>query len=134
MVAPNETFGRIISMSTEPIAKKRQAARDSLFLSAEVTVAGARKPVTVRVRNLSAGGMMVDGNAIFHEGAIVSADLRGIGAVSGRIAWVMEERAGVAFDEEIDPKEARAPVTAAKPPVLFTPQPDRSRRPGLKIR
>lgn len=134
MVAADETFGRVISMPTETVAKKRQAARDSLFLSTEVTVAGALKPVTVRVRNLSAGGMMIDGNAIFHEGAVVSAALRGIGTVSGRIAWIIEERAGVSFDEEIDPKGARAPVAAAKPQVLFTPQPDRSRRPGLKIR
>jgi PilZ domain len=121
-------------MTTETIAKKRQAARDSLFLSTTVTVTGARNPVTVRVRNLSAGGMMIDGNAIFHEGAAVSAELRGIGKVSGKIAWVIEERAGVSFDEEIDPKEARAPVAAQKSKVLFTPQPDRSRRPGLKIR
>jgi PilZ domain len=134
MIAPVKTIGRAISMSTESIAKKRQTARDSLFLSTEVTVVGALKPVTVRVRNLSAGGMMIDGNAIFHEGAVVSAALRGIGKVSGKIAWVIEERAGIAFDDEIDPKEARAPVVAAKPQVLFTPQVDRSRRPGLKIR
>ena len=120
-------------MSTESIAKKRQAARDSLFLTTDVMVVGALKPVTVRVRNLSPGGMMIDGNAVFHEGAVVSAELRGIGSVSGKIAWLMEERAGVAFDKEIDPKEARAPVTA-KPIALFTPQPHRSRRPGLKIR
>ena len=134
MVAAVETFGRVKVMSTESTAKKRQAARDSLFLSTDVTVAGARKPVTVRVRNLSPGGMMIDGNAIFHEGAAISADLRGIGSVSGKIAWILEGRAGVSFDEEIDPKEARAPVAAPKPPILFTPQPDRSRRPGLKIR
>ena len=134
MVAAVETFGRVKVMSTESTAKKRQAARDSLFLSTDVTVAGARKPVTVRVRNLSPGGMMIDSNAIFHEGVTISADLRGIGAVSGKIAWIMEERAGVAFDEEIDPKEARAPVAAMRPTVLFTPQLDRSRRPGLKIR
>jgi hypothetical protein len=121
-------------MTTESSAKKRQAARDSLFLTSEVTVEGAVKPVTVRVRNLSAGGMMIDTNAIFHEGAVVETDLRGIGPVAGKIAWIIEDRAGVAFDKEIDPKSARAPVAAAKPRVLFTPQPDRSRRPGLKLR
>jgi PilZ domain len=120
-------------MTTESIAKKRQAARDSLFLTSEVTVEGALKPVVVRVRNLSPGGMMIDGNAIFREGAVVSANLRGIGAVSGTIAWVVDERAGVAFDQEIDPKEARAPI-AAKPNVRFTPTVDKSRRPGLKLR
>jgi PilZ domain len=121
-------------MTTESIAKKRQADRDSLFLTSEVTVEGALKPVTVRVRNLSAGGMMVDANAIFREGAAVQTELRGIGSVAGRIAWIVDDRAGVAFDQEIDPKCARAPLAASKPRVLFTPQPDRSRRPGLKLR
>jgi hypothetical protein len=121
-------------MTTESIAKKRQSARDSLFLTTEVTVEGALKVVTVRVRNLSPGGMMIDGNPLFHTGAVISADLRGIGAVSGKIAWIVEDRAGVSFDDEIDPKEARAPVAAAKPKILFTPTVDRSRRPGLKIR
>lgn len=129
-----ETLVAYLPMTTESIAKKRQAARDSLFLTSEVAVAGALKSVTVRVRNLSPGGMMIDGNAIFHEGAVVQADLRGIGSVSGKIAWIVADRAGVAFDEEIDPKEARSPVAVAKPRVLFTPQPDRSRRPGLKVR
>ena len=121
-------------MPTESIAKKRQVARDSLFLSTEVTVQGALKPVTVRVRNLSPGGMMIDSNPVFQEGVLLTAAVRGIGTVTGNIAWIIEERAGVSFDEEIDPKEARAPVSAPKPKVLFTPQPDRSRRPGLKLR
>ncbi len=120
-------------MSSDSYTKSRQLPRDSLFLSAEVSVEGGLKPVSVRVRNLSAGGMMVDSNAIFHEGSIVSAVLRGIGSVSGQIAWIIEERAGISFDKEIDPKEARAPVSAPKPLVLFTPQKPRSRRPGLKI-
>ena len=120
-------------MSSAPISKGRQKPRDSLFLSAEVSVATGLKPVVVRVRNLSAGGMMVDSNAIFHKGAIVSAKLRGIGSVSGEIAWVIDERAGISFDKEIDPKEARAPVSAPKPIVLLPPHSPRARRPGLKI-
>ena len=121
-------------MTTESIAKKRQTARDSLFLSSEITVEGALKPVTVRVRNLSTGGMMIDGNALFHEGAVVSAALRGIGSVAGKIAWIVEDRAGVAFDKEIDPKEARAPVGMAKSNAHYVQIVDKSpRRPGLKI-
>lgn len=120
-------------MSSDSITRSRQLPRDSLFLSAEVAVEGGLKPVSVRVRNLSAGGMMVDSNAIFHEGSIVAAELRGIGSVSGQIAWIIEDRAGISFDKEIDPKEARAPVAAAKPVVRFTPPTARPRRPGLKI-
>jgi PilZ domain len=122
-------------MTSETTSKKRQAARDSLFLSTEVMVEGALKPVSVRVRNLSPGGMMIDGNAVFHEGAVVSAALRGIGAVAGRIAWVAEGRAGIAFDKEIDPKEARG-STGSLPNnfTLFKPPVAAERRPGLKLR
>ena len=89
--------------------------------------------MSVRVRNLSPGGMMVDTNAIFQEGLAVSAELRGLGAVRGKIAWIIEGRAGVSFDKKVDPKEARAPVANPKPIVLFTPKQPRARRPGLKI-
>jgi hypothetical protein len=84
--------------------------RDSLFLSCEITVTGARKPATVRVRNLSPGGMMVDGHQVFYEGARISTDIRGIGEIDGRVAWVTSERVGIAFDLPVDPKLARMPV------------------------
>ena len=123
-------------MSTEINAKKRNAARDSLFLSTEIMVEGALQPVSVRVRNLSPGGMMVDAPVAFHIGAPISAALRGIGAVAGRIAWVAEGRAGIAFDQEIDPKNARGGPTSNKPMNFtpFVPPVDRARRPGLKLR
>ncbi len=134
MAGAVEISGRNLLMSMPSNAKKRQTERDSLFLSSEVTVQGIRKPVTVRVRNLSPGGMMIDGNPIFHEGLSISAELRGIGPVAGHIAWVMSDRAGVAFDSEIDPREARISVVPAKPRELFNPVLDKSRRPGLKLR
>ena len=78
--------------------------------------------------------MMVDSNAIFHEGSTVSVELRGIGAVPGQIVWIIDDRAGISFDKEIDPLAARAPVAVRTPHMLFKPQPPRSRRPGLKLR
>ena len=121
-------------MPVEPIPSSRQRPRDSLLLSAKISVDGALKPVAVRVRNLSVGGMMVDGNAIFHDGSIVSVELRGIGTITGQIVWIIDDRAGISFDKEIDPMAARAPVAVRTPHMLFKPQPHRSRRPGLKLR
>jgi PilZ domain len=112
----------------------RNAARDSLFLSADLTVAGLAKPFSVRVRNLSEGGMMVDGHPAFAEGLQVSADLRGIGMVSGQVAWAMPERAGIAFDVAIDPKDARHPVGQTKTVTYKRPPVDTTSRPGLKTR
>lgn len=121
-------------MPVDTITSSRQRPRDSLFLSAKIAVDGGLKPVAVRVRNLSVGGMMVDSNAIFNEGSAVSVELRGIGAVPGQIVWIVEGRAGISFDKEIDPMAARAPVAVRTPPMLFKPQLPRSRRPGLKLR
>ena len=118
-------------MPVEPIAKKRRVSRDSLLLLTKVKVEAASEAVTVRVRNLSPYGMMIDRDEAFYEGASISAHLRKIGLVPGKIAWIIGKRVGVSFDKEIDSKEARFP-SPAKPPAL-SPLPQ-SRRPGLKAR
>lgn len=89
----------------------RQVDRDSLLLLAQLRIDGASSEYSVKVRNLSAGGMMAEGQAPVVRGAPVSVVLRNIGWVDGTIAWKQDERFGIAFAEEIDPKLARAPVS-----------------------
>ena len=86
----------------------RQIGRDSLFLMADVRVDGVDGEHRVKVRNLSAGGMMGEGTVRVLRGALVSVNIRNIGWVEGSIAWVQDNRFGIAFREEIDPKVARA--------------------------
>lgn len=108
--------------TTGPAAPTR--VRDSLLLVAALKVPALADPVQVRVRNLSPGGMMAEYAGPIATGDSVKADLRGIGRVAGKVAWVAEGRIGVAFDAEIDPKLARKPVTvktAATPPRRITP-------------
>ena len=90
----------------------RQVDRDSLLLIAQLRVDGGETEYRVKVRNLSAGGMMADGDAPVVRGALVSVGLRNIGWIEGTVAWKQNERFGIAFLEEIDPKVARAPVAA----------------------
>lgn len=90
----------------------RQIARDSLFVLAEVRLDGLEGEHKVRVRNLSAGGMMAEASLKAQRGQIVWVDIRNIGWVEGSVAWVHEDRFGIAFREEIDPKVARAPVSS----------------------
>ena len=68
----------------------------------------------VRVRNLSAGGLMAEYAGPLDDGAPIEIDVRGIGWVSGRIAWRAAGRVGVAFDRHIDPMLARKPVGGGK--------------------
>jgi hypothetical protein len=106
----------------------RQVERDSLLLLAQLRVDGAEAEYRVKVRNLSAGGMMAEGAVPVTRGSLVSIALRNIGWIDGTVAWKQDSRFGIAFIEEIDPKLARAPV-AVGAPDLSSP---RYTRPALE--
>lgn len=108
----------------------QRAARDSLFLKADIKLPGGRR-FHVRVRNLSEGGMMIDGDAQFVPETPVIVELGGIGLVQGHIAWAEAGRAGIAFDAPINPKAAR--YKAPEPPKMMSaPRFDTGKRPGLR--
>lgn len=102
-------------------AAQRIDTRDSLLLVAQFRVAGASSTTQIRVRNLSAGGLMAEMPKPIDIGTMVEVDVRGLGWISGRIAWVAAGRAGVAFDHLIDPQAARKPVMVSKGPVKDKP-------------
>jgi hypothetical protein len=104
----------------------RQLTRDSLFLMAEVRLLGSGVEYRVKVRNLSAGGMMAEGVVAVQRGSQIEVNLRNIGWVQGVVAWIQDNRFGIALITEIDPKLARAPLTTGegtprfvKPPIAF---------------
>lgn len=101
----------------------RQLSRDSLFLLAKLRVEGDLSGVEhrVKVRNLSSGGMMAEGAVKVARGARVEIELRNIGWVEGSVAWKADDRFGIAFIEEIDPKLARSTM-ASGTPDLDTPR------------
>ena len=81
----------------------RQLNRDSLFLLAQVRVHGQDQAFRVKVRNLSAGGMMAEAETKVTRGALVLVELRNAGWVEGSVAWVQDNRFGIAFADEVDP-------------------------------
>jgi len=103
---------------------KRELDRDSLFLKAELRFVDGENCGEVRIRNLSAGGLMAEAPINAKRGDKVQLELRNIGSVTGYVAWVAQGRFGVAFDHPIDPKLARKPVGQSKlemPRYLKTP-------------
>ncbi|ODS60941.1 MAG: pilus assembly protein PilZ [Erythrobacter sp. SCN 68-10] len=73
----------------------------------------------MRVRNLSDGGMMAEGTNIrVQRGNRLTVELRNIGEVSGSVAWVQDDRFGIAFDAEIDSQRARRPLSEPTDPAL----------------
>ncbi|OYW46066.1 MAG: pilus assembly protein PilZ [Sphingomonadales bacterium 32-68-7] len=96
----------------------RQVNRDSLFLLANLRVTGQDGVHRIKVRNLSPGGMMAEGEVRVTRGSLVTVELRNIGWVDGSVAWRQDNRFGIAFIEEIDPKLARAAGPAGDPEPL----------------
>lgn len=89
----------------------RQVGRDSLFLMADIRVEGEAGDHRVKVRNLSARGMMAEGGVRVRSGVPVAVNLRNIGWVEGKVAWIQDNRFGIAFANAIDPILARGPAT-----------------------
>ena len=87
----------------------RQSSRDSLLVLAKLRVDGDPGDLEhrVKVRNLSASGMMAEGDVKVSRGSLISVELRNIGWVDGTVAWKQDDRFGIAFIEEIDPIKVR---------------------------
>ena len=113
-------------------AALRGEPRDSIFVMAMIGRPG-ETPVAAKVRDVSSGGLMADCAASFSKGEELDVQLRGVGTVSGRVAWVEAGgRIGMAFARRIDATLVRKPVVApagAQPQLIKTAT--RMHRPGL---
>jgi PilZ domain len=89
---------------------KRGTGRDSLLLKAILRFPSSKDEREVRIRNLSAGGLMAEAPTRVARGEKIEVNLRNIGWISGSVVWVAEDRLGIAFDHPIDPADARKPV------------------------
>lgn len=99
----------------------RDRPRDSMFLQAVLRPDGVGEPssaITVRVRNISAGGMMAESEVTVAAQERIRVELRNIGQVHGTVVWVNGPRFGVVFDTPIDPKLARQKVKVALEPIM----------------
>ena len=103
--------------SSQPDISTRTNPRDSLFLLTSLCAPDGHFRTKVRVRNLSATGLMADCPIPIAKGEAVLLDLRGIGPVAGSVIWVQGERLGVLFDQAVDPQHAREPVRRSGNPM-----------------
>jgi len=125
--------GFVPDQETQDTRHQRGDPRDSMLLQSTMRIGDDGEAKPLRIRNLSAGGLMGEGGPALSIGQQVSVELRNIGHVTGRIAWTESTRFGIAFDAPIDPQLARKAVgtrSADKkllPPIRVAP-----RRPALK--
>ncbi len=103
---------------SEPVGKfidntvgvpSRNQSRNSLFVKAMLRFPTSGEEREIRVRNVSAGGLMAEATVRAGRGETVEVQLKNIGWVSGKVAWVADTRFGVAFDYPIDPKATHQP-------------------------
>ncbi len=104
-------------------SEHRQIARDSLFVLADLRLDGVEGEHRVRVRNLSSGGLMAEGGPKLVRDQSVSLNLRNLGWVAGSVAWVQGNRCGIAFLDEIDPREVREPLAPGDDPTGLVKRP-----------
>jgi len=98
---------------------QRERKRDSLFMGAKISIVNSAIAVPTVIRNLSVGGVMIDCSIGLRKGARVNLNLRNIGNVAGCVTWVRDGRAGVMFDDPIDPDDVRSSI---KKPKVRTPE------------
>ena len=92
-------------------AQKRRSPRSNLLMAASLEYAGAM--IAVRLRNLSADGALVEGDHGLSPGAEIVFHKNDL-AVAGRVAWVAERRAGIAFAASLEPETVLRHVPAPK--------------------
>lgn len=110
-------------MDESSATQNRRSRRSNVLMAASIeAVAGA---VGVTLRNLSAEGALVEGDDIPDAGSQVVFRKNDL-AVSGRVAWVSERRAGIAFDAKLQPETVLRHIPEPKHRI----EPD-FKRPGL---
>ena len=113
-------------MDESSMMKNRRSRRSPVLLAATVEVAG--QPISVKLRNLSEEGALIEGDRLPLEGSsswFERNELR----LKSRIVWVQGRYAGVAFDEPLNREDVLRNVPKPKPKAQLD-----FRRPGLACR
>ena len=111
-------------MDESGITQNRRTSRSHDLMAASIEADGVT--VSVKLRNLSSEGALVEGDQLPAVGSAVMFHKKELN-LAGRVAWVTAGRAGIAFDAMLDPDSVMRHVPRTRP----QPKPD-FRRPRLK--
>ena len=113
-------------MDESSCTHNRRSRRSNVFLAASIEVSGLALPV--KLRNLSSQGALIEGDGLPVEGSEILFRRKDL-SVKGRVAWVQDKQAGVAFNSLL--AEADVLRNIPKPRPRVTPD---FLRPGLTCR
>jgi hypothetical protein len=83
--------------------QRRSLERQDVVNLADVQIGRDPLQHRIKVRNLSARGLMGESALHVSSGTRLTIDLPEVGPVAGTVVWVQEPRFGVAFDDEVEP-------------------------------
>lgn len=107
------------SAVSSPDELSRAAARTSMFQLAELRT--SHLTIGMKVRNLSATGLMGEADDAPPPGSSVAVQLRNIGWVRGTVMWKRAKLFGVHLDQTIDPAATLASAPAARATIVRRP-------------
>jgi hypothetical protein len=113
-------------MDESSIAQNRRSRRSPVYLAATVEVAGA--PQSVKLRNLSEEGALIEGERLPLEGTTTFFERNEL-RLKSRVVWVQGRYAGIAFARLLRQEEVLRHVPQPRQTVLGD-----FRRPGLACR
>jgi hypothetical protein len=114
------------AMDESSAAQNRRSRRANVLLAA--TIEAARGELSVRLRNLSSDGALIEADELPEKGEQILFRRNDI-AVAGRVAWVLDGHAGLSFDSKLDPEVVLRNVPAKKTRIEL-----KFRRPGVTAR
>lgn len=91
-----------VAPESSPVPDQRAGERFTTLFRVARVVADSGAQHLCLIRNIGAGGLMLETYTPFEMGAAVRVEPKGCEPVSGRICWVKDKHAGVAFDAPID--------------------------------
>jgi hypothetical protein len=87
--------------------ERRRSERDVKILRVGTLIVGERRELCL-IRNISAGGLLAHVYSRLEPGESVAVELKTHQPVPGRVIWVRDENAGIAFDKVVDLAELLA--------------------------
>ena len=114
------------SMDESSITQNRRSRRSPVLLTATIYVASL--PVTVKLRNLSEEGALIEGDRLPPEGSDTWFERKET-RIKGEVVWVQGKYAGVRFKTPLNREEVLRHIPAPKPKAQVD-----FRRPGLACR
>ena len=113
-----------IAMEESSFTQNRRSRRSHVLMAASIEAAGIA--VSVKLRNLSSEGALVEGDHLPSVGSPVLFRKNELN-LAGYVAWISGRRAGIAFDEMLDPDSVLRHVPSPRPKAKFD-----FRRPRIK--